>query len=219
MKIIVSDSNGELCSFDERLINEILLADSSEGQAEEAAQVLDTLRSFSADKESIVLDLNKILADKELCAAKAKAMPVLLSALGRMNCVDKLSADIKSILVHYTNVWNAAVSIKLRNMITLKNLADACTDAIGVILFGMCSPDEAAKRMIIPLLPQRKMVFSNTKDLEFLYNVVNAVEAVADKCADNNNLAALRAFEDNMREQTEKYRRLCLHKETDGENT
>lgn len=200
MRIKLYQYGSHLCSFDERVIREIMRADSSPGQEEEFRRVMEILGKLSQKSsredpsvESPEIDLGEVLEDGELTADKTLALPVLLSAVKRQGAAVRLLPEISRTMTVYTNMQTAVLEIHYRSLINLKRLCEAVCDGLYENDETGFQADEAAEK-IIAALPREQLALDNKIDLRLLRSAVRGIEAVSAQCTQQENVRKLEEF-------------------------
>ncbi|MDE7294609.1 MAG: hypothetical protein K2N72_09325 [Oscillospiraceae bacterium] len=197
MRIELYQYGNHLCGFDERVIREIMRADSSSGQEEEYRRVMEKMENLSrknSSEEALEIDLGEVLEDGELTADKTLALPMLLSAVKRQGAAVRLLPEISHTMTVYTNMQTAILEIHYRSLMNLKRLCEAVCDGLYEedTEVGFRA-DEAAEK-IIAALPREQLALDNKIDLRLLRSAVRGIEAVASGCTDKANSDKLEEF-------------------------
>ncbi len=200
MKIKLYQYGSHLCSFDDRVIREIMRADSSPGQEEEYRRVMEIMGNLAgkssrenSSAESPEIDLGKVLEDGELTADKTLALPILLAAVKRQGAAVRLLPQISRTMTVYANMQTAVLEIHYRSLINLKRLCDAVCDGLYENDETGFRADEAAEK-IIAALPREQLALDNKIDLRLLRSTVRGIEAVSAQCTQEENTRKLEEF-------------------------
>lgn len=201
MRIELYQYGAHLCGFDERVIREIMRADSSPGQEEECRRVMEIIGKLSrkispgiSHDEPLEIDLGEVLGDCEITADKTLALPILLSAVKRQGAAVRLLPEISRTMTVYTNMQTAVLEIHYRSLVNLKRLCEAvCSGLYENDAETRVQADEAAEK-IIAALPEEPLALDNKIDLRLLRSAVRGIEAVSVQCLEKANADKLEEF-------------------------